>query len=158
MRPAAFTDNTETGEIDERRKTPERRRSSRRRILRAGRTFWPNGDSSECSVYNFSETGAKLVLNGPAPNAFDLAVDGDPQRRSCLVVWRKEKCVGVKFQVPSQLASSVRNAMRNTSDLKQYIKECQKLAQRADPSDSKILLEMSEAWQTAIQWLRKKAR
>ena len=158
MESVASANSTEPEVLDERRQAPDRRISPRRKVIRGGRTYWPNGDSAECTVYNYSETGAKLELIGHAPNAFDLAVDGDPQRRSCLVVWRKENCVGVIFQVPSQLALSVGNAMRNTSDFKQYIKECQNLAQRADPSDSKILLEMSEAWQTAIQWLRKKAR
>lgn len=157
MRSVADTENTELGEIDDRRKTPDRRGSSRRKILRGGRTFWPNGDSSECTIYNFSETGAKLELRGPAPNAFDLAVNGDSERRSCLVVWRKENYVGVKFQVPSQLAL-IRNTKRNASDFRQYVEQCQTLAQRANPSDSVILLEMADAWKKAIRWLRKKTR
>ena len=157
MKSVASIENTEQGEIDERRGAPERRNSSRRKILKGGRTFWPNGDFSECTVYNFSETGAKLAIRGSAPNCFDLAVDGDSERRPCLVVWRKENYVGVKFQVPSQLAP-IRNAMRNASDFEQYVEQCQTLAQRADSSDSKILLEMAEAWKSAIRRLRKKAR
>jgi hypothetical protein len=158
MKSAAITDNTELGEIDERRTNPERRISSRRKLLRGGRTLWPNGDSSECTVYNYSETGAKLELHGCAPNAFDLAIDGESLRRSCLVVWRKANFVGVKFQVPSQLVLSIGNSMRNVSDFKKYVEECQKLAQRAAPTDRAILIEMAEAWKTAIRRLRKKAR
>lgn len=157
MSSVSGTDNTELVEIDDRRKISDRRGSSRRKILRGGRTFWPNGDSSECTIYNFSETGAKLELRGPAPNAFDLAVDGDSERRSCLVVWRKENYVGVKFRVPSQLPQ-IRNAMRNASDFRQYVEQCQTLAQRANASDSVTLLEMAEAWKKAIRWLRKKTR
>jgi hypothetical protein len=158
MKSVAITENTELGEVDERRRNPERRISSRKKLFRGGRTHWPNGDSSECTVYNFSETGAKLELHGSAPNAFDLAIDGESLRRSCLVVWRKANFVGVKFQVPSQLALSIKNAMRNASDFKKYVEECQTLAQRTTPADSKVLFEMAEAWKTAIRLLRKRPR
>jgi hypothetical protein len=158
MESTASANRTEPEVLDERRQTRDRRISPRRKVLRGGRTFWPNGDSAECTVYNFSETGAKLELLGHAPNAFDLVVDGDPLRRSCLVVWRKAAFVGVKFQNPSQLAPLIGNTTRSTSDFAKYIAQCQALAQRVTPSDSKILLEMAEAWKIAIRRLRKKAR
>src|SRR5579863_7550652 len=103
MESVASANSTDPDVLDERRQTPDRRISPRRKVLRGGRTFWSNGDSTACTVFNFSETGAKLEICGNAPNAFDLAVDGDPLRRSCLVVWRKAKFVGVKFQNPSKL-------------------------------------------------------
>jgi hypothetical protein len=159
MESVTGADNTEPAALDERRQRPDRRTSPRRKVLRGGKTFWPNGDSADCTVYNFSETGAKLELSGHGPNAFDLVVDGDPLRRSCLVVWRKAKFVGVKFQNPSQLlVSPIGNATRTTADFAKYVEECQRLAQRATPSDSKILLEMAEAWKIAVRRLRKKAR
>jgi hypothetical protein len=158
MESVASANSTEPEVLDERRQAPDRRVSPRRTVLRGGRTYWPNGDSAECTVYNYSETGAKLELIGHAPNAFDLAVDGDPLRRSCLVVWRKANFVGVKFQNPSQLAPSIGNGTRNTADFAKYVEVCQALAQRVTPSDSKILLEMAEAWKIAIRRLRKKAR
>jgi hypothetical protein len=150
--------NTEPEVLDERRQTSDRRVSPRRKVLRGGRTYWPNGDSAECTVHNFSETGAKLELLGHAPNAFDLALDGDPLRRSCLVVWRTEKFVGVEFQDRSKLTSSIENAARTAADFEKYVEECQRLAQRAPPADKKILLEMAEAWKIAVRRLRKKAR
>ena len=149
--------NTEPEVLDERRQTSDRRVSPRRKVLRGGRTYWPNGDSAECTVHNFSETGAKLELLGHAPNAFDLALDGDPLRRSCLVVWRTENLVGVEFQDPSKLTSSMENAARTAADFEKYVEECQRLAQRAPPADKKILLEMAEAWKIAVRRLRKKA-
>src|SRR5579864_4632966 len=94
---AANPDRMQLGEIDDRRTTPDRRLASRRKILKFGKTFWPNGDSSECLVYNLSETGAQLEVRSPVPNVFDLLVEGDPWRRSCSVVWRKANRAGVKF-------------------------------------------------------------
>jgi hypothetical protein len=158
MESVASVKSTEPEVLDERRQAPDRRISPRRKVIRGGRTYWPNGDSAECRVYNYSETGAKLELIGQAPNAFDFAVDGDPLRRSCLVVWRKANFVGVKFQNPSQLAPSFGNATRNTADFAKYVEVCQALAQRVTPSDSEILLEMAEAWKIAIRRLRKRAR
>lgn len=84
--------------VDEPRWTGfDRRRSARRRILKGGRTFWPNGDSSECSVRNLSDEGAQLQFCGPCPSTFDLIIDGDNSRRSCAVIWRKGNRVGVQF-------------------------------------------------------------
>jgi hypothetical protein len=158
MDSVASENKTEPEVLDERRQRPDRRISPRRKVLRGARTFWPNGDSAECTVYNVSETGAKLEISGHAPNAFDLAVDGDPLRYSCLVVWRKAKFVGVKFQNSSQLARPTANTIRTTADFAKYVEACQTLAQRVTPSDSRILLEMAEGWKIAIRRLRKKAR
>jgi hypothetical protein len=158
MESVASATSTEPDVLDERRQTPDRRVSPRRKVLRGGRTYWANGDSAECTVYNFSETGAKLELLGHAPNAFDLEVDGDSLRLSCLVVWRKAKFVGVTFRNPSQLASPIATATRSIADFAKYVEECQRLAQRVAPSDSKMLLEMAEAWKIAVRRLCKKAR
>lgn len=158
MESVAGANSTEPDVVDERRQTPDRRIAPRRKVLRSGRTYWPNGDSAECTVHNFSATGAKLELLGHAPNAFDLVVDGDPERRSCLVAWRKANFVGVKFQNPSQLLLSIGNATRSTADFAKYVEVCQTLAQRVTPSDRTILLEMAEAWKLAIRRLRKKVR
>ena len=142
-------------EIDDRRQNPERRGSSRRRTLKAGRTFWPNGDSSECTVFNLSDSGAQLELQGPLPNLFDLVVDGDPSRRACAVVWRKANRIGVKFQGYYQSEAS--NPARQLRGFGYYAQECRRLADRADPSDRQILLEMAEAWNRAIRRLNRKS-
>jgi hypothetical protein len=142
------------GEIDDRRKNPDRRGSSRRRTLKFGRTFWPNGDSSECVVFNLSDTGAQLEVQGPLPKRFDLVVDGDPSRRASAVVWRKANRVGVKFQ--SQYQSGSSNPDGQPRGFRYYAQECQRLADRADPSDRQILLEMAEAWNRAIRRLNRK--
>jgi hypothetical protein len=154
--PEGESEGTGPGEIDDRRHVPDRRGWSRRKMLKAGRTFWPNGDSSGCLVHNLSETGAQLEFQGPAPNFFDLVVDGDPRRRSCSVVWRKERRVGVTFNEESQAASRV--AVQNIAEYKRYSEACRLLADRAALSDREILLEMSVAWISVIRHLQSKRR
>jgi hypothetical protein len=145
-------------EIDDRRQNPERRGSSRRRTLKVGRTFWPNGDSSECDVYNISDTGAQLEPQGPLPKHFDLVVDGDLSRRPCAGVWRRANRVGVKFQGPYRPSSSMTTPARPLRGFRYYVEECRRLADRADPSDRQVLLEMAEAWIRAIRRLNRKVR
>ena len=155
MKGVASAAGAEPVEIDDRRQLPNRRKSPRKKILKGGRTYWPNGDSSECIVYNLSETGAHLELRGPAPNSFDLVVDGDGLRRSCCVVWRRANRVGVKFQEQSRRTSSTR---KQVADLRRYAEECRMLAGTAHPSDRELLLEMAEAWTTVIRRLQRKVR
>lgn len=153
MKPPETAESVQLGEIDDRRQIPDRRRSSRRKILKRGVTFWPNGDSSECTVFNLSETGAQLEFRGLAPNHFDLVVEGDRWRRTCAVVWREANRVGVKFQEQSPLKLS---GMEELVGLKRYIEVCQAMANRAAPSDRKLLLEMADAWATVIRRLQRK--
>lgn len=147
---------TQPDEFDDRRLTPDRRASSRRKLLKKGQTFWPNGDSSECIVHNLSETGAQLDIRGHAPNVFDLLVDGDPWRRSCVVIWRNANRIGVRFQAPSCLEAS--SAKKSAVHFLRYVDECRTLAQRADPSHREILLEMADAWAVVVRRLRSNLR
>ena len=150
-------DHTEA-ETDDRRKLPERRFSSRKKLFRAGKTLWPNGDSTECVVHNMSTTGAKLEVFGPAPNSFDLIVDGDSIRRPCYVVWRKANMIGIRFQVEMDLAPLLHVRTRPIGGFRQYVEACESLAQRASPSDRDTLLEMAKAWKKAIRLIRAKER
>ena len=145
-------------EFDERRRLPDRRRTSRRKVLRGGKTFWPNGDSAECVVHNVSATGAKLSLVGSAPNTFTLLVDGDSIRRQCRVTWRRESLVGVRFETDADLAPIFVPAKRSGVGFKQYVEACQSLAERVSPSDREMLHEMAEAWKKAIRLLRPRER
>ena len=156
MTTSESDESAQPDEVDDRRLTADRRASSRRKILKGGRTFWPNGDSSECIVYNLSETGAQLDIRGHAPNVFDLVVDGDPWRRSCVVIWRKENRIGVKFHAPSFLEATA--AKKSAVHFLRYVDECRTLAQQADPSHREILLEMADAWAVVVRRLRSNAR
>ena len=145
-------------EIDDRRRNPERRSRLRRRIIRGARTVWPNGDSFECIVNNLSETGAQLQLRGPSPNVFNLIFDGENSGRACVVVWRKGNRVGVKFRPEFEMASRARRPVKKFVDFARYSEACRMIAGRADSSDRELLLEMAEAWATAIRRMRSDAR
>jgi hypothetical protein len=155
MKALEGAEDIQLGEIDKRRLAPNRRGSSRRKILKSGRTFWSNGDSSECIVYNLSDTGARLDARSPVPNVFDLVVDGEPWRRSCVVIWRKENRIGVKFHAPSRPDPTI--AKYSLARFMQFVEECRTLAQRADPSHRELLLEMADAWVVVVRRLRKSA-
>ena len=145
-------------EIDERRRLPDRRRRSRRKVLRGGKTFWPNGDSADCVVHNVSATGARLSLVGSVPNTFTLLVDGDSIRRPCWVTWRKENLVGVRFEVDADFAPTFGFSKQPSRGIKRYVEACQSLADRASPSDREMLHKMAEAWKKAIRLLRSRER
>jgi len=146
------------GEVDERRTLSDRRFSSRRKVLRGGKAFWPNGDSAECIVHNVSIVGAKLGVFGPVPNFFDLVVDGDSVRRPCMVIWRKATLIGVRFQVQADLAPPTRNRSKPVGGFRRYVEACEALAGRVSSADREVLLEMAEAWKKAIRLLRARER
>jgi hypothetical protein len=75
-----------------------RRRSPRFKTFKGAELIWPNGVPVKCIVRNVSATGAKLEVFGPIlRNVVDLIFDQDHSRRSCRVVWCKERMVGVEF-------------------------------------------------------------
>ena len=80
----------------------------RRRLIRRTRNHssWISFDRSvksfECQVLDISADGAKLVADiaGPIGSMFRLsAVPQAVVRKSCEVVWRKGRTIGVKFSV-----------------------------------------------------------
>jgi hypothetical protein len=155
MKAVEGTEDIQLIGFDDRRVTPDRRGSSRKKIMKRGRTLWSNGDSSECIVYSLSDTGARLDTHSPVPNVFDLVVDGDPWRRSCVVIWRKENRIGVKFDTPSRLDPAI--AKYSPARFTQFVQECRILAQRVDPSHRELLLEMADAWAVVVRRLRRNA-
>jgi hypothetical protein len=55
--------------------------------------------SVDCIIRNMSDTGACLEVETPAgiPNDFTLLIRPEIIKRSCHVVWRKERRIGVRF-------------------------------------------------------------
>jgi hypothetical protein len=72
----------------------------RRRVLKSGIIDLGAGGSIACSVKNISETGALVEANTPLfiPDKFKLIVESEDLNRSCQVIWRKEKRIGVAFK------------------------------------------------------------
>ncbi|MET4802182.1 PilZ domain-containing protein [Bradyrhizobium sp. LB11.1] len=76
----------------------ERRDKARHRVLKAG-TIEFGGGAIDCTVRNFSDTGAALEVTSPVgiPEHFTLTIKADGAHLSCKVVWRKERRIGVRF-------------------------------------------------------------
>ena len=76
----------------------ERRDKARHRVLKAG-TIAFGGGAIDCTVRNFSDTGAALDVTSPVgiPEHFTLSIKADGAHLACTVVWRKEKRIGVRF-------------------------------------------------------------
>jgi hypothetical protein len=72
----------------------------RRRVLKAGSIQLGGAGAIDCTVRNISETGAALEVVTPLfiPDRFTLVVPTDQLQRSCHIVWRKEKRIGVAFK------------------------------------------------------------
>jgi hypothetical protein len=75
------------------------RAAPRRRVLKAGSIQF-GGGAIDCTIRNVSETGAALEVVTPLfiPDRFTLAVQADPLKRPCRIVWRKQGRIGVTFE------------------------------------------------------------
>jgi hypothetical protein len=76
----------------------EHRTAPRRRILKSAKITF-GGGAIDCTVRNFSETGAALDVISPVgiPDHFTLVIESDNIKSPCHVVWRKPSRIGVRF-------------------------------------------------------------
>jgi hypothetical protein len=76
----------------------QKRIAQRNRVLKAGTIEFNGGGGIDCTLRDVSATGAALVVTSPVgiPERFTLVAEGS--RRTCRVVWRKEKRIGVTFE------------------------------------------------------------
>jgi hypothetical protein len=67
--------------------------------LKAGSIQFGGGGSIDCTVRNLSDTGAALEVVTPLfiPDRFTLVVQTEQLQRSCRIIWRKQKRIGVAF-------------------------------------------------------------
>jgi PilZ domain len=74
----------------------EQREKPRDRVLRIATIKFDGGEIS-CLVRNISTTGAALDVNNSTdvPDFFTLFTDGS--HRSCQIMWRRQKRIGVAF-------------------------------------------------------------
>jgi hypothetical protein len=81
---------------------PERRKRSRAMSSQPAAISWAGMRRINCVVRNFSSTGARLEGTLPAslPQTFNLVLDDDRSTLACRVKWRRERAVGVEFQLP----------------------------------------------------------
>lgn len=91
--------HSDRGTINTTEKDTERRRTSRRRVLKRALIVFQRGHCTiRCQVLNISESGALLMPDDIllCPNEFVLKPDVGKER-SCEVVWRKGTRVAVHF-------------------------------------------------------------
>ena len=76
----------------------EHRIAPRRRLLKSGKISF-GGGAIDCTVRNFSETGAALDVTSPVgiPDHFTLLIEADHVDFPCHVVWRKQSRIDVRF-------------------------------------------------------------
>jgi len=79
-----------------------KRNNNRRRMFKAGSITF-NGSGIACLVRNISDSGAALEVENQIgiPPIFDLVITTDHFARSCRVIWRKEKRIGIVFNSDS---------------------------------------------------------
>jgi hypothetical protein len=77
---------------------PHRRNAPRRRVLKTG-SIELGGAAIECTVRNMSEVGAALEIVTPLyiPDRFTLFIQSEQSKRTCRVIWRTGKRMGVAF-------------------------------------------------------------
>lgn len=76
----------------------EHRTAPRRRLLKSGKISF-GGGAIDCTVRNYSETGAALDVTSPVgiPDYFTLLIESERIHVPCHVVWRKHSRIGVVF-------------------------------------------------------------
>ena len=78
------------------------RKSPRQNAFKIGVIQIDNcSDDIECLIWNVSEDGAQLepMSAEPVPDEFELYLDEQGARRSCLVIWRGSRKIGATFTV-----------------------------------------------------------
>ena len=75
------------------------RNAPRRRVLKAGFITFAYSAAINCTVRNLSDTGASLEVESALgiPEMFVLIIKSDAVKRSCRIVWTKERRIGVTF-------------------------------------------------------------
>lgn len=76
----------------------ERRRSTRRRVLKSGRILIDGKSVITCTVRNMGPDGVRLEVPSVLgiPDSFVLEISGE-SRRQARVTWRQEKALGVEL-------------------------------------------------------------
>lgn len=77
----------------------EQRQHSRQRTFKGGHINFETGVGVDCLIRNLSDKGACLeVDNGAVPSdRFMLMIKPENFERTCQVIWRKPKKIGVEF-------------------------------------------------------------
>jgi hypothetical protein len=77
---------------------PRRRNVPRRRVLKTGSIEFAD-TAIECTVRDMSKSGAALQVVSPLyiPDRFTLFIQSEQSKRTCHIIWRTGKRMGVVF-------------------------------------------------------------
>jgi PilZ domain len=77
----------------------ERRKAQRHKTLKGGTLFCEGVGSIECVIRNLSDIGANIEVSGATMprDTFSLIIRPETIKRTCQVVWREGRRLGVKF-------------------------------------------------------------
>jgi hypothetical protein len=77
----------------------ENRKSPRHKVFKAATIEFNRAGGVSCTVRNISDGGACLEVASPIgiPLVFDLHITSDHQIRTCHLVWKSERRIGVSF-------------------------------------------------------------
>jgi hypothetical protein len=77
----------------------ERRKITRKRVLKGAQFLLGKTSSRDCVVRNLTDAGAGVDVSNTIdlPEAADLTLDGGRSSRRCRLVWRKISKTGVEF-------------------------------------------------------------
>ena len=78
----------------------EHRNSPRQRTYKGGSISYASAPAIDCIIRNLSDTGACLEVSNAVdiPDSFKLIIKPEILTRSCEVVWRTARRVGVLFK------------------------------------------------------------
>ena len=122
--------------------TEQRKVLRARMVFRASIIFNNHNSSIDCLVRNFSEAGAKIIVDEymTFPQQFELHIPQKGRSFTALVIWRSGKEVGVEFvnemvnktAIPTganagagDLAGQLRELERENAKLKKLVAELQ---------------------------------
>jgi hypothetical protein len=109
--------------------TPDRRSAPRSRTFWKGTILFPGGlRSSECTVRNYTDKGARLECgNVPdIPDHFELKIPQKGGTYDCTVVWRRMPEIGVAFgtsESADELADKLRLLEQQNRRLLRHLNE-----------------------------------
>jgi hypothetical protein len=87
----------------------EKRIAARRKVLKAAKIIYLDKKTViDCTIRDLSETGAKLNIENQAsvPKEFYFFSMSDGTMRPSMVIWRREKQIGVNFTGEAKPAPS----------------------------------------------------
>jgi hypothetical protein len=96
---SGFTASKAEAATEGKKPNGNKRRAARRDVRRSAKISFAR-HSMTCMVRNVSATGAAIEAANLAgiPDSFQLVMEMETAARSCAVVWRKQKQIGVEFR------------------------------------------------------------